>query len=147
MGRDGRSAPSVLWIRYPFDFAPHGCRSAKGLEDGRVMLSHWILPHTFPDGLESHPCRRLGIFGSYFSASFPRVWEMDEEGKPVRKVRGGSHDPPSWLALPPRFSSPSIARSEGCPSSQRGRHRGHFRVLPFPERSAGMARLHRPSHA
>ena len=27
------------------------------MEGGMVPLSSWIVPHPFPDGLESHPCR------------------------------------------------------------------------------------------
>ena len=28
-----------------------------GVEGGMLPLSSWIVPHPFPDGLESHPCR------------------------------------------------------------------------------------------
>jgi hypothetical protein len=100
-GRDGRSAPSVLWDRFIYRTALSRCFYVSSLEGGKVPLSPWIEPHPFPDGLEpersgdsqrqSHPCL-VGLnpvpFGSFplLVCSLRRVAFSDQEAE--IRVRG-----------------------------------------------------------
>jgi REP element-mobilizing transposase RayT len=66
---------------------------------------------------QSHPCR---IFASHFPVSDPYLREMDKDGKPVRKVRGGIHHPPSWVGTSATFFITINCAKRGLPQLTKG---------------------------
>jgi putative transposase len=65
-----------------------------------MPLSPRIVPHPFPDGLESHPCPIYFIAGRIIPST---IILMEPDEKPVRKVRHEIHQPPSWVGTSATF--------------------------------------------
>ncbi len=90
--------------------SPHKNRlSAKGLGGGRVPFLPWIVPHPFPDGLESHPCPAMEFSdcrGEIFVFA-SLLW--NPRGNRFERYDGAFIIHLRGLAPRPRFSSRSTA--------------------------------------
>ena len=121
-GRDGISEPSALCSRHPLVNSPRRTTDCKGLERREGSTFTRIEPHSFPDGLESHPCHVAAFSHRISPYPIPTFGKWTKTGNQSGKPGVGSIIRRPGLAPQPHFSSQSIARNAGFPSSPRTKY-------------------------
>ena len=116
------SEPSALCSRHPLVNSPRKTTDCKGLERREGSTFTCSKLHPFPDGLESHPCHVAAFSHRISPYPIPTFGKWTKTGNQSGKPGAGSIIRRPGLAPQPHFSSQSIARNAGFPSSPRTKY-------------------------